>query len=58
MRYVIGLMAALWCALAAPGQAQAEKRVSLAVGIDVYPRGCYAITHSGGGGKGGRIVCP
>jgi len=30
--YVIGLMAAIWCALAIPDQAQAEKRVALVIG--------------------------
>jgi uncharacterized caspase-like protein len=36
MRYVIGLMAVLWCALAAPGQAQTEKRVALVIGNAAY----------------------
>ncbi len=27
-------------------------------GCQVVPKGCYAIRHGGGGGLGGRIVCP
>jgi hypothetical protein len=36
MRYVIGLMAVIWCALAAPGQAQTDKRVALVIGNAAY----------------------
>ncbi len=36
MRYVIGLMAAIWCALAIPAEAQTEKRVALVIGNAAY----------------------
>ena len=36
MRHVIGLMAVIWCALALVAPAQAERRLALSVGIDVY----------------------
>jgi hypothetical protein len=36
MRYVIGLMAAIWCALAVPAQAQGEKRAALVIGNAAY----------------------
>ena len=27
-------------------------------GCQTVPKGCYAVRHSGGGGQGGKIVCP